>query len=103
MRASGWAGKGTNMNDTKLNEFVGKAVEDVGAVLGGAMVVIGDKLGLYRAMAGAGSLTPAELAARTGTTERYVREWLSAQSARGYVCHDGQRDGDALFSLPDEH
>ena len=63
------------------------------------MVVIGDKLGLYRAMAGAGSLTPAELAARTGTAERYVREWLSAQAARGYVSYDG----DGRFSLPDEH
>ncbi len=63
------------------------------------MVVIGDKLGLYRAMAGAGPLTPAELAARTGTAERYVREWLSAQAARGYVSYDG----DGRFSLPDEH
>src|SRR4051812_11453125 len=87
------------MNETKLMEFVDRAVGDVGAVLGGAMVVIGDKLGLYRAMAGAGSLTPAALAARTGTTERYVREWLSAQAARGYVSYDG----DGLFSLPDEH
>src|SRR3954451_1143522 len=94
-----WAGKDRKMDENRLMEFVGKAVEDVGAVLGGAMVVIGDKLGLYRAMAGAGSLTPAELAARTGTTERYVREWLSAQAARGYVCHDG----DGRFSLPDEH
>src|SRR4051794_4511806 len=98
-----WAGKDRKMDENRLMEFVGKAVEDVGAVLGGAMVVIGDKLGLYRALAGAGSLTPAELAARTGTSERYVREWLSAQAARGYVSHDGQRDGDALFSLPDEH
>ena len=87
------------MNDTKLDEFVGKAVEDVGALLGGAMVVIGDKLGLYRAMASAGPLTPAELAARTGTAERYVREWLSAQAARGYVTYEGQ----GQFSLPDEH
>jgi hypothetical protein len=71
------------MNETEMMEFVGKAVGDVGAVLGGAMVVIGDKLGLYRSMAGAGPLTPAELAARTGTAERYVREWLSAQAARG--------------------
>jgi SAM-dependent methyltransferase len=63
------------------------------------MAVIGDKLGLYRAMAGAGSLTPAELAAGTGTAERYVREWLSAQAARGYVDYDG----DGRFSLPDEH
>src|SRR3954454_18779605 len=91
------------MDDTRLMEFVGKAVEDVGALLGGAMVVIGDKLGLYRAMAGAGPLTPAELAARTGTAERYVREWLSAQAARGYVSYDGRRDGDERFSLPDEH
>src|SRR4051812_24481747 len=79
-------GKGLNekdidMDETRLMEFLGKAVEDVGAVLGGAMVVIGDKLGLYRALAGAGSLTPAELAARTGPSERYVREGLS--SGRG--------------------
>src|SRR5947199_365913 len=87
------------MNETKLMEFVDRAVGDVGAVLGGAMVVIGDKLGFYRAMAGAGPLTPTELAARTGTAERYVREWLSAQAARGYVTYDG----DARFSLPDEH
>ena len=91
------------VDETKMMEFVGKAVTDVGAVLGGAMVVIGDKLGLYRSMAGAGPLTPAELAARTGTSERYVREWLSAQAARGYVTYDGSGDGDGLFSLPDEH
>ena len=87
------------MDETKMTEFVNRAVGDVGAVLGGAMVVIGDKLGLYRSMAGAGSLTPAELADRTGTAERYVREWLSAQAARGYVSYDG----DGRFSLPDEH
>ena len=87
------------MDETRMMEFVGRAVGDVGAVLGGAMVVIGDKLGLYRSMAGAGSLTSAELADRTGTAERYVREWLSAQAARGYVCYDG----DGRFSLPDEH
>ena len=63
------------------------------------MVVIGDKLGLYRAMAGAGPLSPAELAARTGTVERYVREWSSAQAARGYLDYDGA----GRFSLPDEH
>jgi SAM-dependent methyltransferase len=87
------------MDDTRLIEFVDKAVEDVGALLGGALVVIGDKLGLYRSMAGAGPLTPAELAARTGTKERYVREWLSAQAARGYVTYEGN----GRFSLPDEH
>jgi SAM-dependent methyltransferase len=87
------------MDETKLMEFVGQAVGDVGAVLGGAMVVIGDKLGLYRAMHGAGPLTPAELASRTNTSERYVREWLSAQAARGYVTYDGA----GRFTLPDEH
>src|SRR5436190_16813118 len=89
----------TAMDETKMMEFVDRAVGDVGAVLGGAMVVIGDKLGLYRAMSGSGPLTAAELAEITGTTERYVREWLSAQAARGYVSYDG----DGQFSLPDEH
>ncbi len=87
------------MNEDKLMEFVGQAVADVGAMLGGAMVVIGDKLGLYRAMKGAGPLTPSELAALTDTEERYVREWLSAQAARGYVTYDGA----GRFTLPDEH
>jgi SAM-dependent methyltransferase len=87
------------MDETQMVEFVGRAVADVGALLGGAMVVLGDKLGLYRAMAGTGSITSAELAARTGTAERYVREWLSAQAARGYVTYDGG----GRFSLPDEH
>jgi 2-polyprenyl-3-methyl-5-hydroxy-6-metoxy-1,4-benzoquinol methylase len=87
------------MDETKMMDFVDRAVSDVGALLGGAMVVIGDKLGLFRAMNGAGPLTAAELATRTATTERYVREWLSAQAARGYVTYDG----DDRFSLPDEH
>jgi SAM-dependent methyltransferase len=87
------------MDEAKLMEFVGQAVGDVGAMLGGAMVVIGDKLGLYRAMKGAGPLTSEELATRTGTAERYVREWLSAQAARGYVTYDGA----GRFTLPDEH
>jgi SAM-dependent methyltransferase len=87
------------MDEATMMQFVGQAVGDVGALLGGAMVVIGDKLGLYRAMAGAGPLTAAELATRTDTAERYVREWLSAQAARGYVSYHGE----GRFSLPDEH
>jgi SAM-dependent methyltransferase len=82
-----------------MMDFVDRAVGDVGALLGGAMVVIGDRLGLYRAMKGVGPLTPPALAERTGTAERYVREWLSAQAARGYVSYHG----DDRFSLPDEH
>ncbi|MGI8937906.1 MAG: class I SAM-dependent methyltransferase [Iamia sp.] len=87
------------MDETKMMDFLHKAVADVGTLLGGSMTVLGDRLGLYRAMAGAGSLTPAELAERTDTTERYVREWLSAQAATGYVTYDG----DGRFTLPDEH
>ena len=77
------------MDESKMTEFVEKAVDDVGALLSGSMVVIGDKLGLYRAMADAGWLSPAELASRTGTAERYVREWSCAQAARGYLLYDG--------------
>jgi 2-polyprenyl-3-methyl-5-hydroxy-6-metoxy-1,4-benzoquinol methylase len=72
----------------KLMEFVFKAVGEVGATLNSALVVLGDKLGLYRAMAGAGPITSGELAERTGTTERYVREWLNAQAAGGYVDYE---------------
>src|SRR3546814_10994979 len=61
---------------------------EVGATLNTALVVMGDKLGLYRALAGAGPLTPTEVADRTGTAERYVREWLNAQAAGGFVEYD---------------
>src|SRR5438046_10425330 len=72
------------IDEGKLREFVGKAVGDMGAAMGAALVVIGDKLGLYKAMAGAGPLTSTELAKRTACAERYVREWLNAQAAGGY-------------------
>src|SRR4051794_4804392 len=83
----------------KLMQFVFRAVDEVGATLNAALVVMGDKLGLYRALAGAGALTPHELAARTGTAERYVREWLNAQAAGGYVAYDPER---GCYSLPPE-
>jgi 2-polyprenyl-3-methyl-5-hydroxy-6-metoxy-1,4-benzoquinol methylase len=72
----------------RLQAFVFRAVDEVGATLNAALVVMGDRLGLYRGLAGAGPLTPAELAARTGVAERYVREWLNAQAAGGYVEYD---------------
>ena len=72
----------------KLEQFVFRAVDEVGATLNAALVVMGDRLGLYRALAGAGGLTPVELARRTGISERYVREWLNAQAAGGYVEYD---------------
>ncbi|HET6481209.1 MAG TPA: class I SAM-dependent methyltransferase [Actinoplanes sp.] len=87
------------VNEQKLMEFVFKTVGDFGAMLNGSLAVIGDKLGLYRAMAGAGPLTPAELADRTDTAERYVREWLSAQAAAGYV----EYAGDNRFTLSAEN
>ena len=73
------------LDSGKLEQFVFRAVDEVGATLNAALVVMGDRLGLYRALAGAGALTTGELATRTGTTERYVREWLNAQAAGGYV------------------
>jgi SAM-dependent methyltransferase len=83
----------------KLEQFVFGAVDEVGAGLNAALVVMGDKLGLYRAPASAGPLTSAELASRTGTSERYVREWLNAQAAGGYVQHDA---ASATYTLPPE-
>ena len=73
------------LDQAKLDEFMGKMLSDMGAAASGAMIVIGDKLGLYKALAEAGPLTSAELATRTETAERYVREWLAAQAAAGYV------------------
>lgn len=71
-------------NTEKLHEFLGKFVHDLGATLHAGLVVIGERLGLYKALA-SGPLTSAELAAMTHTDERYVREWLSSQAAGGYV------------------
>ena len=79
-----------------LDEFLGKLVGDLGATLTSALVGVGDRLGLYKALAGSGGLTPAALAKRTGTDERYVREWLCAQAAAGYVDYDAAKE---TFSL----
>jgi SAM-dependent methyltransferase len=84
----------------KLMQFVFRAVDEVGATLNAALVVMGDKLGLYRALAGTGGLTPAELAERTGTVERYVREWLNAQAAGGFMSYDP--DGDRYVLPPEQ-
>jgi SAM-dependent methyltransferase len=78
------------LNEDKLMGYVHQAVGDLGSILSGALINIGDKLGLFRAMAGAGPVTPAELARRTGTTERYVREWASGMAAAGYIDYAGQ-------------
>ena len=95
-----------SINEQKLNEFLGRAVVDIGATLHAGLVVLGEKLGLYKALA-AGQTTPAELAKKTGTTERYVREWLNAQAAGGYVTYDADSGRYSLseeqaFALADE-
>src|SRR5438309_6424974 len=76
------------INEDKMNQFLGKVVGDFGAALSSSLVYIGQKLGLYKALAGGGPVTPAELAAKTSTNERYVREWLVNQAASGYVDYD---------------
>src|SRR5215831_4100113 len=86
------------LNMDKLNAFVGQFVTDLGAAVHTGMVVIGEKLGLYKALA-TGPMTPAQLAAKTKTDERYLREWLSSQAAGGYVTYD-EKTGQ--FSLTQE-
>ena len=90
------------VDDDLLDTLLGQAVGDLGSLLTGTLVVLGDRLGLYRELASSGSLTAAELAGRTGTVERNVREWLSAQAAAGYVTHDGRVGGAERFSLSAE-
>ena len=72
----------------KLMSFLGQVIGELGATVNAGLIVAGDRLGLYRGMAGAGPISSAELAAKTGTSERYVREWLNAQAAGGYVTYD---------------
>jgi SAM-dependent methyltransferase len=76
------------LDPERLDALLGQAVGEFGATVNAALVVIGDRLGLYRALAEAEALTSAQLAQRTGTAERYVREWLNAQAASGYVEYD---------------
>jgi len=73
------------INMDKLNAFMGQVVGELGATVNAGLIVIGDRLGLYKAMAASGPITAAELAEKTGTAERYVREWLNAQAAGGFV------------------
>src|SRR6202790_3131611 len=76
------------LDEKALQNLIGKMLGDVGAAMGAALVLIGDKFGLYKALAAQGPLTAAELASRTRTAERYVREWAAAQAAAGYINYD---------------
>jgi SAM-dependent methyltransferase len=86
------------VNEAEVQEFVMKAFGDIGGALTTALVVIGDRLGLYKALAAWGPATPAELAGRTETAERYVREWCAAQAASGYLTYDGPS---GRYTLPE--
>jgi SAM-dependent methyltransferase len=96
------------LDQEKLNQMLHRGVTDFGATFHAACVIIGDKLGLYKGLAAGGPQTPGELAKRTGTTERYVREWLSSQAAGGYVTLDDPSTGrfklteEQAFTLADE-
>lgn len=87
------------IDEAKLNAFMGRMVGDIGAAMTAPLVRLGDRLGLYKAMAGAGPLTPQALSDRTGVLERYVREWLNAQAASGYVDYDA---GAQTYTLGEE-
>jgi SAM-dependent methyltransferase len=87
------------IDQAKLDALLGRAVVDIGANFHAALVVTGDKLGLFRALRDLGPTTAADLAKRTGTHERYVREWLSAMAAGGYVTYEGPTE---RFSLSEE-
>lgn len=96
------------INEEKLNQFLGNCINDFGATMHAGLVVIGESLGLYKAMALAGkAISPAELAGKTQTNERYVREWLNAQAAGGYVSYDAENQTyflseEQAFALADE-
>jgi 2-polyprenyl-3-methyl-5-hydroxy-6-metoxy-1,4-benzoquinol methylase len=87
------------IDEGKLNAFLGQVIGELGATVNAGLIVIGDRLGLYRAMAGAGPISSAQLAEKTGLSERYVREWLNAQAAGGYVTYDAATQ---RYELPPE-
>lgn len=96
------------INETALHNLVGKMVGDLGAVVSGALVVLGDRLGLYHALAEVGPADSVKLAGHTGLNERYVREWLANQAASGYVnyepksgCFSMSAEQKAVFADPD--
>ena len=95
------------LNEERLNALLGKLVGDLSAGYGGVMVSLGDKLGLYKAMAGAGPISSHDLAKKTGCAERYVREWLNSQAAGGYVDYHAasgtyELSPEQAFTLADE-
>jgi SAM-dependent methyltransferase len=87
------------INEAKLNEFMGRFVGDIGAVMHAATIVVGDQLGLYKELAAAGPCDAQQLARKTGTDPRYLKEWLCAQAASGYITYDKETE---KFSMSEE-
>ncbi|MDQ2949230.1 MAG: class I SAM-dependent methyltransferase [Acidobacteriota bacterium] len=95
------------LDPSKLQDFLGKAVNDMGAAIHSSLIVVGERLGLYKAMAGGNRMTAAELAQKTGTHARYVQEWLNANAASGYVTYhpEGRQyslNPEQIFTLANE-
>lgn len=88
-----------SINEETLNQLMGQAVVDIGAAMNTPLILLGDRLGLYKKLAAEGPLTSQELAKHTGTTERYIREWLGAQAAGGYIAYNPD---DATYSMSPE-
>lgn len=100
MATSAGVTPGAAVDEERVQQFLERVITDGGAAVAGLCTSLGDRLGLYAAMAGAGPLTSAQLATRTGLVERYVREWLGAQVAGEYVTYAHDTD---TYQLPDEH
>ena len=88
------------LNEDKLQDLLGKVVVEMGAAANGPLITIGDKLGLYKSLSESGHVTSSELADKTNTSERYVREWLSAQAGSGYVEYDAKSK--KFFMTPEQ-
>src|SRR6202042_1318198 len=98
--ATGQQTQAREVHQDALQALLGRAVADMGAALQAPLILIGDKLGLYRAMGDGEPVTPTELAQRTGTTERYIREWLNANAAGKLVQYDAKEG--KYFMTPEQ-
>src|SRR5579872_1246885 len=87
------------IDENKLNAFLGQVIGELGATVNAGLIVIGERLGLYKAMADGEPVSSSELADKTGTAERYIREWLNAQAAVGFVTYDAATQ---RYQLPAE-
>jgi SAM-dependent methyltransferase len=100
MNSRGGSNTKVLVDETKLQEFIEKVVNEWGAAEGALITFVGDRLRLFKAMAGAGNLTPEELAKKTGTHPRMIKEWLAGQAAGGFVRYNRNND---TYTLPEEH